>query len=82
MNEAWSDIFGALVDRQEGATGSDLWEVGEDIYTPGRPNDGGLRDMADPEKKNHPDYWPDRYRGSQDNGGVHWNSGIANLGEC
>src|SRR5690606_833759 len=25
------------------------------------------------------DYYPDRYQGSQDNGGVHSNSGIANL---
>ena len=25
------------------------------------------------------DYWPTRYTGTSDNGGVHWNSGIANL---
>jgi hypothetical protein len=25
------------------------------------------------------DYYPERYTGSSDNGGVHWNSGIANL---
>jgi vibriolysin len=35
LNEALSDIFGAMVDRQEGATGADIWLLGEDIYTPG-----------------------------------------------
>ena len=47
LNEAWSDIFGALVDRQVGATGTDIWLIGEDIYTPGTPGDA-LRDMACP----------------------------------
>mmetsp|Transcript_20244 Transcript_20244/g.32997 ORF Transcript_20244/g.32997 Transcript_20244/m.32997 type:complete len:138 (+) Transcript_20244:1245-1658(+) len=28
------------------------------------------------------DYYPDRYTGTYDNGGVHWNSGIANLAAC
>ncbi len=78
LNEALSDIFGALVDRQEGATGSDIWLVGEDIYTPGTPNDG-LRDMAYPSSVGDYDYYPTRYTGNSDNGGVHWNSGIANL---
>ena len=80
MNEAWSDIFGALVDRQEGGTGADLWLLGENIFTPGVPGDG-LRNMADPEAMGHYDWWPTRYQGRQDHGGVHWNSGIANLGE-
>jgi vibriolysin len=81
LNEAWSDIFGAMVDRQEGALDPDdpdIWFVGEDIYTPGTPNDA-LRNMADPAEFGDYDYWPTRYTGSSDNGGVHWNSGIANL---
>ena len=78
LNEAWSDIFGALVDRQEGATGADIWLLGEDIYTPATAGDG-LRNMADPVAEGDYDYYPTRYTGSQDNGGVHWNSGIANL---
>ncbi|ABZ78028.1 peptidase M4 thermolysin [Shewanella halifaxensis HAW-EB4] len=78
LNEAWSDIFGAMVDRQEGAAGSDIWLIGEDIYTPGAPGDA-LRNMADPASMGDYDYYPDRYTGSSDNGGVHWNSGIANL---
>lgn len=78
LNEAWSDIFGAMVDRQEGATGADIWLLGEDIYTPGTPGDA-LRNMADPAQFGDRDYWPTRYTGTADNGGVHTNSGIANL---
>jgi len=78
LNEALSDIFGAMVDMQEGATGAARWLVGEDIYTPGTPGDG-LRNMADPAEAGDYDWYPTRYIGSSDNGGVHWNSGIANL---
>ncbi len=78
LNEAWSDIFGAMVDRQEGATGADIWLLGEDIYTPGTSGDA-LRNMADPAAFGDYDYWPTRYTGFSDNGGVHTNSGIANL---
>jgi len=78
LNEAWSDIFGAMVDRQEGATGADIWLLGEDIYTPGTPGDA-LRNMADPAQYGDYDFWPTRYTGLIDNGGVHSNSGIANL---
>jgi bacillolysin len=78
LNEAWSDIFGAMVDAKEGATGADIWLIGEDIYTPGTPGDA-LRNMADPAAFGDYDWWPTRYTGSSDNGGVHWNSGIANL---
>jgi hypothetical protein len=75
LNEAMSDIFGAMVDRATGATGADIWTIGEDIYTPGTPGDGGIRNMADP----HHDWYPSRYTGDGDRGGVHFNSGIANL---
>jgi len=78
LNEAWSDIFGAMVDRQEGATGADIWLLGEDIYTPNIAGDA-LRNMADPAEFGDYDYWPTRYTGFSDNGGVHTNSGIANL---
>ena len=78
LNEAWSDIFGAMVDRQEGATGADIWLLGEDIYTPDTSGDA-LRNMADPAEYGDYDYWPTRYTGLLDNGGVHSNSGIANL---
>ena len=79
LNEAMSDIFGACVDRIEGnATLQDTWLIGEDIYTPSIANDA-LRFMASPATAGDYDYYPERYVGSSDNGGVHWNSGIANL---
>ncbi len=78
LNEVWSDIFGAGVDRQEGAGITDTWLLGEDIYTPNTSGDA-LRNMADPRSFGDYDYYPDRYTGSSDNGGVHSNSGIANL---
>jgi len=78
LNEAMSDIFGAMVEKFIGKSGADIWLLGEDIYTPAIEGDA-LRDMADPAASNDYDYYPDRYTGSQDNGGVHWNSGIANL---
>lgn len=81
MNEAWSDIFGALVDHSLGASDDDTWKIGEDIYTPGTPGDA-LRYMANPTLDGWSnDYYPERYMGTSDNGGVHWNSGIANLGK-
>ncbi len=84
-----SDIFGALFDSFMGKGDTDTWLVGEDAFTPNLPGDA-LRFMCDPEKDKTPtsgdfysrDYYPDRYRGPADNGGVHFNSGIANLGKC
>ena len=78
LNESLSDVFGSEVDRDNGASAQDTWLIGEDIYTPGTPGDG-LRDMADPAGAGDYDCYPTRYTGSQDNGGVHWNSGISNL---
>ena len=53
--------------------------IGDEIYTPNTPGDA-LRYMNDPtEDGRSRDYYPERYTGFEDNGGVHWNSGIANL---
>ncbi|MBW2258592.1 MAG: M4 family metallopeptidase, partial [Deltaproteobacteria bacterium] len=41
--------------------------------------DDALRYMNDPALAGDPDYYPDRLIGYEDNGYVHWNSGIANL---
>ncbi len=71
LNEAFSDIMGASV---EFYYGSGNWTVGEDIM----PNDDGIRDMADPGSDGDPSDYDERYIGTSDNGGVHWNSGIAN----
>jgi vibriolysin len=81
LNEGWSDIFAAVVewDKDGKVVSDDTWKVGEDIWTPGTQGDA-LRYMNDPAKDgSSSDYYPTRYQGSQDNGGVHWNSGIANL---
>jgi Zn-dependent metalloprotease len=61
-----------------GASVNDTWKVGEDIYTPNTANDA-LRYMADPKLGGDYDWYPTRYMGTADYGGVHWNSGIANL---
>ncbi len=76
-----SDIFGALLDQFIGKSVDDIWFIGEDASTPGTPGDA-LRYMCDPMNDNASrDFYPDRYRGEGDGGGVHINSGIANLGE-
>jgi bacillolysin len=77
LNEATSDIFAAAVEAaQAGATADDIWHIGEDCWN---ASPGHLRDMADPASTGDFDYYPTRYSGTSDNGGVHWNSGIANL---
>lgn len=79
LNEAMSDVFGATIESfRDGAVSGNTWILGEESWTPGTPGDG-LRYMNDPAKAGDRDYWPTRYTGSADNGGVHWNSGIANL---
>jgi vibriolysin len=52
--------------------------VGEDCYTPATSGDA-LRYMNDPAAAGDYDYYPTRYTGTADYGGVHSNSGIANL---
>lgn len=88
LNEGMSDIMGAVCESwKDGAVSADTWLVGEDIFTPGTPGDA-LRYMANPtaDAALYPasiggsrDFYAERYQGSQDNGGVHLNSGIPNL---
>jgi bacillolysin len=79
LNEAMSDIFGARIEAErDGAVSENTWRVGEECWTPATPGDS-LRNMANPSEYGDYDYYPTRYTGTQDNGGVHWNSGIANL---
>ncbi|MET1256294.1 M4 family metallopeptidase [Aliikangiella maris] len=77
LNEAWSDIFGVTIEAYKNGTSSPAWLLGDDLYnTPGK----ALRYMNNPTKDNiSKDWYPERYLGQADNGGVHWNSGIANL---
>ncbi|MGF3105015.1 M4 family metallopeptidase [Rossellomorea sp. DUT-2] len=89
LNEAFADIFGALIDDEN-------WELGEDIMAPAAKADGreSLRSLSDPSKypvgakyveygngegkyPSHMDEFYDLPR-SLDNGGVHINSSIIN----
>jgi Zn-dependent metalloprotease len=80
LNEGTSDIMAAAVESwKRGIVDANSWKVGEDIYTPNTAGDA-LRYMNNPTQDgSSKDYYPERYVGTSDNGGVHWNSGIANL---
>ncbi|MFE8599565.1 M4 family metallopeptidase [Archangium violaceum] len=81
LNEGLSDIFGAYCESWSRGWVVDaaVWLVGDDVWTPNTPGDA-LRYMANPTQDgSSKDYYPTRYTGTSDNGGVHWNSGIANL---
>jgi vibriolysin len=79
LNEAMSDIFGNATEAYVRGQSSNTWKVGEDIYTPGTSGDA-MRYMNNPTQDgSSKDYYPERYTGGADYGGVHWNSGIANL---
>lgn len=85
LNESWSDVFGALVERYVYGESADTWKIGEDCYTPGTTGDA-LRYMDNPHNATNngftsnddPDHYSERYTGTEDNGGVHINSGIPN----
>jgi Zn-dependent metalloprotease len=87
LNEASSDILGASCEaHRDGMVSDNTWLIGEEIFTPGTPGDA-LRYMSNPtmDASLYPpgimssDYYPERLMTGQDNGGVHFNSGIANL---
>jgi Zn-dependent metalloprotease len=83
LNEAWSDILGLSAESYKNGTTSSTWLLGDGLYnTAGK----ALRYMDDPTKDNYSkDWYPDRIpfvsnpSNSNDQGGVHGNSGIANL---
>jgi len=81
LNEAMSDILGAACEWHQArqAIGPNTWKIGEEVWTPGVAGDA-LRYMDDPARDGiSKDFYPDRYLGVDDHGGVHLNSGIANL---
>ncbi len=79
LNESFADIFGAMIDRDD-------WQIGEDVVELSQFPSGALRDMANPNQGGssladpgyQPDHTDEQFTGSQDNGGVHINSGIPN----
>ncbi|WP_233262289.1 M4 family metallopeptidase [Vitiosangium sp. GDMCC 1.1324] len=81
LNESYSDIAAAFCESwsRGSVIDADVWKIGEDIWTPGTAGDA-LRYMNSPTLDGSSrDYYPERYTGTSDNGGVHWNSGIPNL---
>ena len=83
INESLADCFGALV---EAKTGNDLWKLGEDVVVARFYPTGALRDLSNPnnggKSLNDNGYQPTNmnqyYSGSEDNFGVHINSGVPN----
>jgi hypothetical protein len=88
LNEGMSDILAAVCEAwRDQSINADTWLVGEDIFTPNTAGDA-LRYMNNPTADSdlYPpalggsrDFYADRYAGTEDNGGVHLNSGIPNL---
>lgn len=80
LNESFADIFGAMIDRDD-------WQMGEDVVRTSTFPSGALRDLSDPHNGAatgdfgrgwQPRHYNERFTGSEDNGGVHINSGIPN----
>jgi bacillolysin len=79
LNESFADIFGAMIDRED-------WQIGEDVVNKSYFPTGTLRDLSNPNNGgrslNDASWQPksvsEQYRGTEDNGGVHINSGITN----
>jgi len=80
LNESFADVFGAMIDRED-------WLIGEDVVNGAAFPSGALRSLQDPHngastgdfnKGWQPKKYSERFTGTQDNGGVHFNSGIPN----
>jgi bacillolysin len=53
--------------------------LGEEVALPFQPGSvAGIRSMSNPASFGHPDHYSRRYTGTEDGGGVHFNSGIVN----
>ncbi len=80
INESMADVFGAMIDRDD-------WRLGEDVATAQVLPSGALRDLSNPNqggKARDPNgYQPATMSQfettTDDNGGVHINSGIPNF---
>lgn len=95
IDESIADIMGAAVEIFTfGSSYAGRWVFGDKVADANVPS-VGIRYLNDPvndanyvaqnlsrlasEFGSSRDYYPDRYTGSKDNGGVHFNSGISNL---
>jgi Zn-dependent metalloprotease len=78
INESFSDVWGEFIDQTNGAgtdTAAVKWLMGENV-----PGFGAIRNMKDPPAFNDPDRMlsTNYYCDEDDNGGVHFNSGVNN----
>ncbi|MEZ4773391.1 MAG: M4 family metallopeptidase [Bacteroidia bacterium] len=79
LNESFADVFAVLIDRDD-------WTLGETVVKTAVFPSGALRSMSDPHNGGsglnsngwQPKHMNELYTGTQDNGGVHINSGIPN----
>ncbi|WBW98729.1 M4 family metallopeptidase [Oceanirhabdus sp. W0125-5] len=76
LNESFSDVFGTFVEFKYQSNKAD-WLCGEDIWTPNVAGDA-LRSMSNPTLYGQPDHMNNYLNTTEDNGGVHTNSGIPN----
>jgi Zn-dependent metalloprotease len=80
LNESFADIMGACIEFYSGVNPD--WNIGEDVAV----SASNLRSMSNPNNPSGLSQQPDTYNGtywvnpssSQDNGGVHTNSGVQN----
>jgi bacillolysin len=80
INESMADVFGTMIDPDGD------WLIGEDIVLLSAYPSGAMRSLSDPHNGgtslSTPGFQPrhvnEQYHGTQDNGGVHINSGIPN----
>lgn len=79
INESLADIFGCMMDSTD-------WLIGEDVVKTSVFRSGALRSLQNPHNGGsslndngfQPMHMNEKYQGTQDNGGVHVNSGIPN----
>lgn len=75
INESMADIFGCMMDSTD-------WLIGEDVVKISAFPSGALRSLSDPHNGGGSGFQPrtmsEKYIGNDDNGGVHYNSGIPN----
>jgi bacillolysin len=76
IDEAYADIFAAMVDRDD-------WLIGEDVVKPTYSPSGAVRNLEDPHNMGdsldvywQPEHMSEMYLGGEDNKGVHINSSI------
>jgi len=73
LNESFADVFAVCIDTLN-------WKIGEDVVKAGATPNNCLRDLQFPNNgsPSQPKQVSEQYQGTQDNGGVHINSGIPN----